>query len=345
MRDLYLKACRLEATEYAPVWFMRQAGRYQAAYRRIREKYGMLEMCQIPEVVTQVTLLPIQQFDFDAAILFSDITIPFLAMDVDFDIEPAIGPVVDRPIRSRADIDKLRLINTQEQLSFIPEAIRQLTAELKVPLIGFAGAPFTLSAYLIEGKPSRDFKTVRKMMYSEPAAWHALMSKLTDITIDYLSAQARAGASALQIFDSWVGGLHPAQYEEFLLPHMQRLFSSLAELKVPLIHFGTGTALLLPLMRQAGGQVIGVDWKTPLDWAWETLGYEVAVQGNLDPAVLLSNFDVVKKEVSFLLDSVGPRAGHIFNLGHGIWPETDENLVAQTVEFIREYSRKQRERK
>lgn len=317
---------------------MRQAGRYQARYREIRSRYSMIELCRTPEAVTEVTLLPIEQFDLDAAIIFSDITIPFLGMGVGFDIVSGVGPVIEAPIRSEEDLARLQDFDAESSTSFVGEAIRMLRRELKVPLIGFAGAPFTLAAYLVEGKPSRDFKLVRQMIYSEPELWNRLMEHLSEATISYLAMQARAGAQALQVFDSWVGGLHPVTYQQAVFPHMKRIFDELASFQVPLIHFGTGTASLLPLMKETGGDVIGIDWKTPLGEAWSTLGDGVAVQGNLDPAVLFAPFETVQREVDRILDEAGGRPGHIFNLGHGVLPGTPEETVKRLVQYVRERS-------
>ncbi len=335
MNSLFLRACRGERTERPPIWLMRQAGRYMPSYRAIRAKYTMLELCQNPEAVCEVTHLPIDEFGFDTAILFSDITIPFLGLNIDFDIKPGVGPVIDNPIRNLADIEKLQTFKTEERLDFIPKAVKLLAESLDVPLIGFAGAPFTLAAYMIEGKPSRDFKKVREFMYTQPESWDKLMTLLVDVTIDYLTAQARAGASVLKVFDSWVGGLHPSIYEHYLFSHMKRLFTELSALNVPLIHFGTGTAMLLPIMKEAGGNVIGVDWKTPMSYASSVLGEDVAIQGNLDPSVLLAPFDIVATEVDRILTEVGDRPGYIFNLGHGILPETPEKNVKRLVAHIK----------
>ncbi|MCI5065180.1 uroporphyrinogen decarboxylase [bacterium] len=332
----FLQACRKEKSSHTPVWLMRQAGRYQAKYREIRAKYSMLELCQHPEEVTRVTLLPIEQFGMDAAILFSDITIPYLGMNIDFDIVPGVGPVIESPLKDEADVGRLEKFCSKEQLSFVGEAIQLLTRELKVPLIGFAGAPFTMAAYLIEGKPSKDFKNVRKFLFQQPDAWHTLMSYLTDITIDYLKMQVDAGVDALQVFDSWVGALHPRTYEEYLLPHMSRLFTALGSTGVPLIHFGTGTASLLSLMRRAGGDVIGIDWRTPLRESWDALGRECAVQGNFDPAVLFADTTRIQQEADRVLKEIGGEPGHIFNLGHGVLPGTPEDHVRFLVEYVQE---------
>jgi len=338
MNDTFLRACRREPTSYTPVWLMRQAGRYQVSYREIRAKYTMLELCQHPEEVARVTLLPVEQFHVDSAILFSDITIPFLGMKVAFDIVPGVGPVIEEPIRCPADVSRLTEFPVADELPFITEAISILKKELHIPLIGFAGAPFTLAAYLIEGKPSKDFKHVRQFMFQYPEAWRELMDLLVKVTVDYLGLQARAGADALQLFDSWVGALHPVAYERYLFSHMKVLFDEVAKNSVPMIHFGTGTASLLPLMHRAGGDVIGIDWRTPLAESWERLGFECAVQGNLDPAILFCDRARITEEVDRILAEAGGRPGHIFNLGHGVLPGTPEENVKFLVDYVHEKS-------
>ncbi|MCB0329345.1 MAG: uroporphyrinogen decarboxylase, partial [Bdellovibrionales bacterium] len=283
-------------------------------------------------------LLPVEQFGVDSAILFSDITIPFIGMNIGFDIVPGVGPVIEHPVRNMSDVEKFEKFVSEERLPFITQAIQNLKRELKIPLIGFAGAPFTLAAYLIEGKPSRDFKKVREFFFVQPEAWDALMNALVDVTIDYLNMQAKAGADALQIFDSWVGALHPRTYEQYLLPYMKRLFQAVSQNSVPLIHFGTGTASLLPLMLEAGGDVIGVDWRTPLGKSWEELKYQPAIQGNLDPAVLFADRKLIALEADRVLEEAAGRPGHIFNLGHGVLPGTPEDNVKFLVDYVHEKS-------
>ncbi|RMG43550.1 MAG: uroporphyrinogen decarboxylase [Candidatus Dadabacteria bacterium] len=336
----FIKACRREQVDCTPVWIMRQAGRYLPEYRELRKKHAMLKLCRTPELAAEVTLMPLKRFALDAAILFSDLTIPFYGMGVKFDLKENVGPVIAEPIKTLADIEKLHNFSAEEATPYVIESIKILKQELKVPLIGFAGAPFTLAAYLIEGKPTRDFKLVRSFMYSEPDAWRKLMALLTDVVADYLKAQAAAGANAVQVFDSWVGCLHPETYREYLFSHMRRLFESLKETGVPVIHFGTGTAALLPTMREAGGDVIGVDWRTSLAAAWAGLDYQVAVQGNLDPAVLLADRKTIAVNVERILKEAAGRAGHIFNLGHGIFPETDPDNLAYLVELVHELSKR-----
>jgi uroporphyrinogen decarboxylase len=332
--DRLLKACRKEKTDKTPIWLMRQAGRYQPEYRKLRQKYSLLQICQTPELAAQVTLMPLKRFDFDAAILFSDLTIPLLAMKVSFTLKENVGPVIEKPVRNKEQIEKIKLIQAEEKLSFVLDAIKILNKELQVPLIGFAGAPFTLAAYLVEGSSSRDYRKTRAFMYSCPGLWKKLMEVLSENILRYLSAQVKAGAQALQIFDSWVGVLHPQTYKEMVFPYMKRIFERLKHLNVPVIHFGTGTASLLEEMQQAGGDVIGVDWRITLSEAWQRLDYKVAIQGNLDPAVLLANSNTLVKEVKRILQEVNDRPGHIFNLGHGILPETPEKKVERLIELV-----------
>ena len=298
----------------------------------------MLELCQTPEAVVEVTLLPVHQFGVDAAILFSDITIPFLGMEVDFDIAPGVGPVIEQPLKNAEDVAGLREYVAGERLPFIAESVQLLKKELNVPLIGFAGAPFTLAAYLIEGKPSKDFKKVRQFMFTQPAAWNSLMEFLTKVTVDYLALQVQAGADVVQLFDSWIGALHPNFYRQYMLPHMSLLFSEVKKLGVPSVHFGTGTASLLSVMKEAGGDVIGVDWRTPLGESWKGLRYECGIQGNLDPAVLFASRDMIQSEIDRILDEAAGRSGHIFNLGHGVLPGTPEENVKFVVDYVHERS-------
>lgn len=336
--DRFLKACRREKTDCTPVWFMRQAGRYQPEYRRLREKYSLMELATDPELCAEVTLLPVEQLGVDAAILFSDIMLPLGPMGVRFQIKENVGPVIERPVRDAKDVERLRPLEPESDLPFVLEAIRLLRKELNVPLIGFAGAPFTLASYLIEGGPSRTFSRTKALMFSRPDVWRALMDRLTDAVVAYLKAQVRAGAQALQIFDSWVGCLSAQDYEQFVLPFMQRLFARLEGLGVPLIHFGVGTGHLLKLMKRAGGDVIGLDWRVPLGEAWRELNHEVAVQGNLDPAALLGPWDLIEQRMLEILRQAGGRPGHIFNLGHGVLPETDPATLKRLVELVHERS-------
>lgn len=302
-------------------------------YRALREKYDMLTMCRTPELAVEVTLQPLKRFDLDAAILFSDIMIPLSGMGVDFDIVESVGPVVANPVRDQRGADALRVIEPDEDVPFVGETVRILRRELAVPLIGFAGAPFTLASYIVEGKPSRDLLLTKKLMHCEPAAWHTLMDKLADTLSAYLLAQIRAGAQAVQVFDSWIGALSPRDYREFVLPHSKKIFNALAATGAPRIHFGTGTATLLELMKEAGGDVIGIDWRVPLDQAWLRLG-DVALQGNLDPAVMLTSPEIIEKQAREILELARDRRGHIFNLGHGILPNTPLENVNRLIEVV-----------
>ncbi|MEN2982120.1 MAG: uroporphyrinogen decarboxylase [Thermus sp.] len=335
VNDLILKAARGEATPRPPVWFMRQAGRYQKEYQEIRRRYTLPEIVENPEVCAQVTLLPVRQLGVDAAILFADITTPLPGMGVEVSLVEGKGPVIHTPIRDQKGVEALRPLVPEEGVPYVMESIRLLKAELQVPLIGFAGAPFTLASYLVEGGPSRHFLEVKAFMYREEALWHRLMDKLTQAMAAYLRAQAEAGADLLQVFDSWAGALSPADYRRYVKPHMERLFQALKPLGVPVIHFGVGTMGLLQEMRQAGGDVLGLDHHTPLPWAREVLG-PTPVQGNLDPAVLFAPKEVIRREVRRILEENAGRPGHIFNLGHGILPKTPVEHVRYVVELLQE---------
>lgn len=335
--DLFLRACRREPVERTPVWFMRQAGRYQAEYRKIREKYTLMEICQHPEVAAEVTLLPIKQLGVDAAILFSDIMVPVHEAGIAVDIQPNVGPVIEEPIRESSDVDRLRPLVPEEDVPYVIETIRILQGELKVPLIGFAGGPFTLASYLVEGRPTRKFHKVKHMMFAMPDVWHRLMDRLCEIVIPFLEAQVQAGVQALQLFDSWAGCLSPQDYEEFVLPYSKRIFDAVTPLGVPKIHFGVGTAELLTLLRDAGADVVGVDWVTPLDEAWRRIGYDTAVQGNLEPNLLLAPMDRVLDRTRDVMRRAGGRPGHIFNLGHGVLPQTNPDTLKRIVETVHTY--------
>ena len=336
MNDRFLRACRREPVDRTPVWFMRQAGRYMAEYRALREKHTLLELCRTPELAVEVTLQPIRAYGFDAAILFSDLLIPLAPLGIPFDFQAGEGPVIQAPVRSSADVAVLRRFEPREDLGMVLEAIRLLRRELKVPLIGFAGAPFTLASYAIEGGHSSHFARTKGLMYGEPGTWHRLAGLLADVVADYLRAQVEAGAQALQIFDSWVGALDEADYREFALPHVRRIFDGLADLGVPKIHFGTGTGHLLAAQREAGGTVIGVDWRTPLDKGWRRAGQGVAVQGNLDPTLLFAPRERLLARVDDVLRRAGGRPGHVFNLGHGILPATPGEAVRAVVDHVHE---------
>jgi uroporphyrinogen decarboxylase len=324
VNDRFLKACRREPVDATPVWFMRQAGRYLPQYRALRDKYSLLELCRHPELAVEVTLQPLDVIDVDAAILFSDLLLPFTPMGLDFDFVKGEGPAIAQPIRSAADVDRLRRFESRESLAHVLEAIRLLRPALvnRVPLIGFGGAPFTLASYAIEGGPSRDYLRTKSMMYSEPRAWHRLCGLFADAIADFLRAQIEAGVQAVQVFDSWVGALSVADYREFALPHTTRIFDRLAGTGVPTIHFGVGTTALLGELARAGGDVIGVDWRQPLDEAWATLGSDRGIQGNLDPTTLFGPEDRLLAAADDILRRAAGRAGHIFNLGHGVLPAT-----------------------
>jgi len=337
----FLRACRRQPTQYTPVWLMRQAGRYQKEYREIRKKYSFMEMCKNPEIAAQVTLLPVKQFPVDAAIIFADILLPLEPMGIDFEFSKDEGPVFHHPVREMKQVEALRIIDPEEDLSFLMEAIRIVRRELdgKIPLIGFCGAPFTLASYIIEGGHSKNYILTKGMMYQDPSLWHRLMDKISEVLIHYLNAQIRAGAQALQIFDSWVGCLSPWDYQEYVSPYSKKVIDGIDK-SVPLIHFATMSSALLDGMKRAGGDVIGVDWRVDLGEAWSRLGYDVAIQGNLDPVLLLGPIDLIEKGVKRVLDSAGGRPGHTFNLGHGILPNTPVDHVAALVEAVHKYSTK-----
>ncbi|MEU9736833.1 uroporphyrinogen decarboxylase [Streptomyces sp. NPDC048002] len=330
----FLRACRREPVPHTPVWFMRQAGRSLPEYRKVREGIPMLESCMRPELVTEITLQPVRRHDVDAAIYFSDIVVPLKAIGIDLDIKPGVGPVVEEPIRTRADLARLRDL-TPEDVSYVTEAIGLLTGELgATPLIGFAGAPFTLASYLVEGGPSRTYENAKAMMYGDPALWADLLDRLADITAAFLKVQIEAGASAVQLFDSWVGALAPADYRRSVMPASTKVFEAVAGYGVPRIHFGVGTGELLGLMGEAGADVVGVDWRVPLDEAARRVGPGKALQGNLDPTVLFSTTEAVETRTQAVLDSAAGLEGHIFNLGHGVMPNTDPDALTRLVEYV-----------
>jgi uroporphyrinogen decarboxylase len=334
MNDRFLKACRRETVDCTPVWFMRQAGRYMPAYRALRAKHTFLEMCRTPELAVEVTLEPVTALGVDAAILFSDLLLPLAPLGIPFDFQAGEGPVIETPLRSRSQIEALNRFEPREDLAPTFSAIRMLRRTLDVPLIGFAGAPFTLAGYAIEGGHSTHFAHVKALMYQEPAIWHLLAELLADTAAEFLVAQAEAGAQALMLFDSWVGVLGEADYREFVLPHVRRLFAGLSAVDVPVIHFGTGTGHLLRAQREGGGDVIGVDWRTPLDVAGALLGDEVALQGNLDPTLLLAPRERLLAGVDDVLARAAGRRGHVFNLGHGILPATPVENVRAVVNHV-----------
>ena len=336
MNDRFLRACRLEAVDVTPVWFMRQAGRYMPEYRAIRARHTLLEICSQPELAAEVTLQPVDRIDVDAAILFSDLLLPLAPMGIPFDFVKGEGPVIETPVRSAEDVNRLKTFDPRDSLGHVLETIRlaRRALEGRVPLIGFAGAPFTLASYAIEGGPSSNYAKTKALMYSEPGTWHALLEHLANIVADYLQAQVEAGAQAIQVFDSWVGALGPDDYREFALPHTKRILDATQATGVPVIHFGTGTSTLLPMMREAGGDVIGADWRIPLDDAWTLIGHDRAIQGNLDPTLLLGPVERLMDGVNDVLHRAAGRPGHIFNLGHGMLPETPVEHVQALAHFV-----------
>jgi uroporphyrinogen decarboxylase len=335
MNDRFVRACRREPVDATPVWFMRQAGRSFAAYRKLRERHGILELAKNPELCAQVTLMPVRELGVDAAVLFADIMLPLEPMGIGLRIEPEVGPIIDRPIRSAADVEALRPFDP-DGVSFTLDAIGLVRRELDgaAGVIGFSGAPFTLACYLIEGRPSRDFPIAKAFMYREPAAWHDLMQRLSLMVVAYLRAQVAAGAEVVQLFDSWVGGLGPSDYRQFVQPHVRRIFDGLAD--VPTIHFGTGTAALLELMAEGGGGVIGIDHRVSLADAWRRVGYDRGIQGNLDAARVLAGWDATEAGARAVLADADGRPGHVFNLGHGVLPQSDTGLLRRLVAFVHE---------
>jgi len=336
--DRFLRALRREPVDRTPVWFMRQAGRYLPEYRALRGDGDILDTIRSPERAVEVTLQPLRRMPLDAAILFSDIVVPVVAVGVPIRIEPGRGPVLDEPFRGDADLARLRPLEPEADEPYVLETVRLLAKELEVPLIGFAGAPFTLASYLIEGGPSRDHARTKALLWSEPDVWDRLLAALVDIVVPHLRAQVAAGASALQVFDSWVGALAPDTYRARVQPHMRRLFDGIADLGVPTIHFGVGTGELLGAMAEAGGDAIGIDARVPLDVGWERVGGPGvrAVQGNLDPTVLLSTWGAIEAQALDVLARAGGRDGHIFNLGHGVLPPTPVEHLQRLVDLVHE---------
>ncbi|HEY1390960.1 MAG TPA: uroporphyrinogen decarboxylase, partial [Ktedonobacterales bacterium] len=337
----FLQACRREATDATPIWLMRQAGRYMPAYRKLREHHPLLTIIKTPELACEVTLQPIEAFDLDAAIIFADILPPLEGVGLHLRFAEGEGPVIGNPVRTVDDIARLRVLPPEETLPFTLDAIRLARAQLdsrNIPLIGFSGAPFTLAAYAIEGRGSRNYTLAKGLMMSAPAAWDELMTKLSEVVGAYLLAQARAGAQALQLFDSWAGQLSASDYRQFALPYTQRAISIARQADVPIIHFATDTSGYLEAMRETGADVISIDWRVDLSAAWQRLGEDVAVQGNLDPVALLAPWDALKQRARAILDQAGGRPGHIFNLGHGILPETPLDNVKRMVDFVHQYT-------
>jgi uroporphyrinogen decarboxylase len=335
VEPLLVRTCRREPTERTPIWFMRQAGRSLPEYREIRKRYGLFDIVRQPELCAEVTLQPIERHGVDAAVMFTDIMFPVLGMGVDVDLVENVGPVIAHPIATREDVERLRITDPEDTAPFILEAVRLVREQLapERAVIGFCGGPFTVAAYLVEGKPSREFLRVKGLMYGDPELWHALMEKLTEQFVRYVRGKVRAGADVIQVFDSWVGALSPSDYEEFVAPYSSRI---LASLDVPTIHFGTGTSALLPSMAATGGDVIGLDWRIELDRGWEEVGDDRGVQGNLDPALLLGPWERIEAETRAILDRAAGRPGHVFNLGHGVVPNTDPAVLRRLTEYVQE---------
>ena len=337
--SVFMRACRREPVPYTPIWLMRQAGRYMREYREVRARTSFLELCKTPSLAAEVTVTAVERLGVDAAIIFADILLILEPLGIDLEFAAGEGPVIHNPVRNASDVDRLRELEDVNALGFVYEAIRQTRRALKpdIPLIGFCGAPFTLASYLIEGGGSKNYIHTKRLMYDDAGAWHAMMALISRALAKYLNAQIEAGAQAVQLFDSWVGCLAPDDYREFVLPHTQSVVRNVTP-GVPVIHFGTGTAALLELMREAGGDVIGLDWRVRLDDGWERVGHDVAVMGNLDPVVLFASQDALRTQAKRILDQAGRRGGHIFNLGHGILPETPVENVIALVEMVHELS-------
>ncbi len=333
MQPLLVRAARLEPVEHTPVWFMRQAGRSLPEYRELRKSHGLFEIVRQPELCAEVTLQPVRRHDVDAAVMFADIMFPVIGMGVDVQLVESIGPVVERPVERLADVERLTVPDPRESVPEILEAVRLVRAELRPDqaVVGFCGGPFTVAGYLVEGRPSREFTKVKAMMYGAPEVWQALMEKLADCFVAYVRAKVEAGADAIQLFDSWVGALSVGDYGEFVAPYSKRILDSL---ECPTIHFGTGTTHLLSAMRDAGGDVIGLDWRVPLDRGWKLVGGDRGVQGNLEPAVLLGPWERVEAAALDVLERAAGRPGHIFNLGHGVLPQTNPDDLGRLRELV-----------
>ncbi|MBI4051342.1 MAG: uroporphyrinogen decarboxylase [Elusimicrobia bacterium] len=339
IKPFFLKAFHREATPRPPVWFMRQAGRYMKEYRNIREKYSILEICKNPELACEVTLQPVRKLGVDAAIIFADILLPMEPMGIQFSFSKGEGPSIQNPIRQASDIEQLKIIDPKEDLKSTLKALKLVRQELspETALIGFAGAPFTLASYLIEGGHSDHYLKTKAMMHQQPDLWKKLMEKLTRVTSDYLLAQANAGAQVVQLFDSWAGALNADDYRKFVFPYSQSIFERLRSSGIPSIHFSTGTAEFLDLIREAGGNVIGIDWRISLKKAWEIIGHNVGIQGNLDPSCLLAPIPAIRSQIQDILEQAEGRPGHVFNLGHGVLPETPEENLKLVVEEVKKW--------
>lgn len=334
-RERFLAAANRKDVDTTPVWFMRQAGRCLPEYRELRTKYSFIELAHTPELAVRATLMPVDRFGVDGAVLFADIMLPLEGMGVDFEIKPGVGPVTEHPVRTMADVEALRVVGPEEGTPYVLEALQMLRRELgsRAAALGFAGAPFTLACYLIDGRPTKEYPLTKAMMYGQPEVWHALMEKLTRVTKLYVDGQVDAGADVVQLFDSWLGLLGSEAYREYVQPYTARIFSSLAD-KAPSIHFSTGTVQLLPDIRDANPNMVSVDWRLPLGEAWDIIGQDKGIQGNLDPALILAPWEVVEEQALSILDQAGGRPGHIFNLGHGIIPQSDPDQLARLVELV-----------
>ena len=338
----FLDACHLRQPDATPVWFMRQAGRCLNEYRELRKRYDILTMAKTPELCAQVTLMPVKEFGVDGAVLYADIMLPLEGMGVSLEIQPEIGPIIHNPIRTMQDVEALHIIDAEESTPFVMEAIRLVRRELegKQAVIGFSGAPFTLACYLIEGRPSRDYALAKSLMYGQPDIWHALMNKLTEVVSRYMLAQISAGVDVVQLFDSWVGALGPSVYKRYVQPYSQCIFEAIKQTGTPSIHFGTGTASLLELMTEAGGDIISIDWRMDLDTAWARIGYDHGIQGNLDPTLLLTPWDVIEEGMHDVLQRAANRPGHIFNLGHGVLAATPPEILRRLVDAVHEATKR-----
>ena len=339
--DRFLKACRREPVDCTPVWMMRQAGRYLPEYREIRAKHTFLEMCKTPELAAEVTIQPIHRYEIDAAIIFADILLPLEPMGIGLEFAKGEGPVIHNPVRTMEDVEKLKPVDSARSIDYLMKAIKIVLKELngKVPLIGFSGAPFTLASYIIEGGGSRNYENAKAMMFSEPKTWHKLMEHLTGVIINYLNAQIDAGVQVVQLFDSWVGALGSSDYREFVLPHQKKVIAGIKK-SVPLIHFAHGASHLLEMVAEAGGDVIGLDWRCDLDAAWKRVGHDKAVQGNLDPITLFGSKEFIRKRTKEILDRAGNRNGHIMNLGHGILQQTPLENATEFINATHELSKR-----
>ncbi len=338
----FMDACYLREPDATPVWFMRQAGRSLAEYRAIRDKHDILTIAKTPELCTEVTLLPVQLLGVDGAVLLADIVVPLEGMGISVELRPDVGPIIHNPVRTMKDVEALRIIDAEESTGYIMQAIRMVKHELngKQAVIGFSGSPFTLACYIIEGRPTREYALAKGMMYGQPEVWHALMSKLTEVVSRYLVAQIRAGADVVQLFDSWVGMLSPSTYRKFVKPYVTRIFEDVKRAGAPSIHFGTGAAALIQDMKEAGGDIMSVDWRMDIDDAWAQIGYDRGIQGNLDPSMLLTDWPTIEAGVRDILRRTNNRPGHIFNLGHGVPAPTNPDMLKRIVDAVHEETRR-----